>query len=851
MSTTIVVGSARAIFTISLLAAAAEEVRVGWITQDGTALAGRDYEANSGTVTFLPGEVSKQIEVFVHGRTIDTEDRMFYVSLTPPVNAVLADNLGACIIRVDTTGSEPVVTVIIPKGEKGEQGDDAYQVALSDGFVGTKTEWLASLRPSAAEIAPLVAPLINAGSMSVVASGTESLTPRDMDTVAGFAGRIAYMGRTKKAIAAALTAGVNVIPIASFAGEAVDPLDATGFNVVAFRAGKIESLAWEYLPGSAEIRITNGQAGDVPIAVQQDIGVGDLSKTSVTVGAQTNQLTTWIAGILSAQAAAAATDTAMAATIDKQALAGSNVVVPEQFVPQGTTVTDWAPYIRLALATGSKVQGKPGKQYPIGSRIDLPSNCDVDFKTNGSSILMLTGAGFFDRADRAQMFGAQSLGFLASGVVNVTVKARIFMQANAAVRTCSAIAVRSVVNPQLDIYATDFKEAYLPIVAVDSITGGHIKARVENCNPNGTIWTVQEGIQVTAVGIDSSRVSNLNSTAYTFDVHVKNVLLGPDARAKYTEQTDALNIQTTGYSGARGSVYADSVGEACDIFGDNCIIDVVAVKVWNYAVKFVHGASYNLIHLTAQGTGGDAVVFGGSNNTDAKDCFSNRVYGTVRDVGGVANAHFDAKNRSVVATDGSSATFRPRRNYVELSVDGGGPRMTHLAYIDSGQENTFVVDGSGFSVQAGVITATAGAGNQIRRTRPTSLRYAMSETQALASGALIPFSDSIFDALGEFDTGNRRFVCRCAGRYRVKAQIRAAAVPASGYLGLITKVGANERARHAFYNTNSAGTSEGFVQVESIEQLAAGDIVTVSLLSSAALSITSGVSFSYLEITQL
>ncbi len=371
MSTTIVVGSARAIFTVSLLSAATEEVRVGWITQDGTALAGRDYEANSGTVTFAAGETSKQIEIFVNGRTIDTEDRMFYVSLTPPVNAVLADDVGACIIHVDTTGSEPVLTVIIPKGEKGVQGDSAYQIALNNGFVGTQTEWLASLRPSPADIAPLVAPLISAGAMSVVASGTEGLTPRDMDTVAGFAGRIAYMSKTKKAIAAVLAAGVNVIPLASFAGDAVDPLDATGFNVVAFRAGKIESLAWEYLPGSAEIRIVNGQAGDVPIAVQQDIGVGDLSKTAVTVDGATRQLTNWLKEFAVIRAEVSAADALISADVAKLRK-GATACSPDQFGAVGDGVADDTQAVKDALATGLMVFGLPGKKYGVTGMITLP-----------------------------------------------------------------------------------------------------------------------------------------------------------------------------------------------------------------------------------------------------------------------------------------------------------------------------------------------------------------------------------------------------------------------------------------------------------------------------------------------
>lgn len=300
MPTNTVVGSARAIFTISLVAAATEEVRVDWTTKDGTAIAGRDYEANSGTVVFAPGETSKTVEVFVNGRTVETEDRVFYVMLAPPVNALLADEIGACIIHVDTTGTTPVVTVIIPRGEKGLTGDSAYQIALNNGFVGTQPEWLASLRPSPEELAPLVAPLINAGAMSVTAEATAALP--DTSTIAGFAGRIAYLPTTKKAIAPPLTAGTNVLPMASFVGDTVSPDNFTGFGIVIKRGTALVVLPWQYLPTSNEVKIDSAVAGDVPIALERAIGGGNIALAKVQVGASQKTLLAWLESFIASDA---------------------------------------------------------------------------------------------------------------------------------------------------------------------------------------------------------------------------------------------------------------------------------------------------------------------------------------------------------------------------------------------------------------------------------------------------------------------------------------------------------------------------------------------------------------------
>lgn len=293
----LVLGSARAQFTITLSAAASEPVSVDWFTTDGTALAGRDYEANSGTVVFAPGEVTKTVEVFVHGRTVETEDRVFYVRMLPPVNAILADEVGACVIRVDTTGSQPVMTVVIPKGEKGERGYSAYEIALQNGFVGTEAEWLESLKPDPAEVAEEVAPLLVADNMPVTAKGTENMMPKDTDTLGAFAGRIPYMPQGRKAIAPALLAGVNVVPISAFVGDAINPLAYTGFNVTVRRGAGLYNCDWEFLPDSNEIKITGAQAGDIPIAVNLAIGSGDAAKALFEYDGIRKTLAGWIGSI--------------------------------------------------------------------------------------------------------------------------------------------------------------------------------------------------------------------------------------------------------------------------------------------------------------------------------------------------------------------------------------------------------------------------------------------------------------------------------------------------------------------------------------------------------------------------
>ncbi len=88
-------------FSVSLSNASTSTVTVDFGTQDDTAQAGTDYEVTSGTVTFAPGEVSKLVTVPVNGDTANEPDETFNVTLSNPVNAVIAIGTGVGTILND------------------------------------------------------------------------------------------------------------------------------------------------------------------------------------------------------------------------------------------------------------------------------------------------------------------------------------------------------------------------------------------------------------------------------------------------------------------------------------------------------------------------------------------------------------------------------------------------------------------------------------------------------------------------------------------------------------------------------------------------------------------------------
>jgi hypothetical protein len=85
------------VFTVSLSGSSTSAVSVNYATANGSAVAGVDYASTSGTLNFAAGETSKTITVRIYGDLPET--RTFYVRLSNPVNATIADGEGAGTIE--------------------------------------------------------------------------------------------------------------------------------------------------------------------------------------------------------------------------------------------------------------------------------------------------------------------------------------------------------------------------------------------------------------------------------------------------------------------------------------------------------------------------------------------------------------------------------------------------------------------------------------------------------------------------------------------------------------------------------------------------------------------------------
>ena len=89
-------------FTVSLAQpAGGDGVSVDYATADGTAIAGQDYVASAGTLTFAEGETSATISIDVIGNEEPEPDKVFYVDLADAVGAVIANGRGTGTILND------------------------------------------------------------------------------------------------------------------------------------------------------------------------------------------------------------------------------------------------------------------------------------------------------------------------------------------------------------------------------------------------------------------------------------------------------------------------------------------------------------------------------------------------------------------------------------------------------------------------------------------------------------------------------------------------------------------------------------------------------------------------------
>lgn len=119
-------------FTLSLSGSSTRPVTVKYTTADGTAASLDDYTAvPPTTVTFAPGEISKNVGVAIRGDRTFEPDETFLITLMDPTNATLAIAQGkGTIVNDDTLPAVSIADATVVEGSSGT-AFAAFAVTLS------------------------------------------------------------------------------------------------------------------------------------------------------------------------------------------------------------------------------------------------------------------------------------------------------------------------------------------------------------------------------------------------------------------------------------------------------------------------------------------------------------------------------------------------------------------------------------------------------------------------------------------------------------------------------------------------------------------------------------------------
>lgn len=116
-------------FTVTLSAASEQTVAVSYATSDGTAVAGSDYVAATGTLTFAPGVTSQTFSVTVNGDATSEPTETFNVTLSSPVNATVGTATATGTIVDDD--SAPVLTIGNVSQAEGNSGSTIFSFPVN------------------------------------------------------------------------------------------------------------------------------------------------------------------------------------------------------------------------------------------------------------------------------------------------------------------------------------------------------------------------------------------------------------------------------------------------------------------------------------------------------------------------------------------------------------------------------------------------------------------------------------------------------------------------------------------------------------------------------------------------
>ena len=265
-----------------------ETATVDWATADGTAMAGQDYTAANGSLTFAPGETTKTVSVVVLDDEVEDSGETFTVQLSNVSGVTLANATATGTIHNDDTGSEadlPSVTIQADASYVRE-GSDAVFTLSRTGDASVALTVSVTVSESGAMLAgePPAAVTFEAGASTAalgVATEDDEAVEEPSAVTAALAAGDGYALAADAGSATVTAEDDDDAPVVTTAspivapenGTAVATLAATDEDTVA------ESLAWSLAGGVDADEFTLTEGGVLAFEAAKDYEAPDDADT--------------------------------------------------------------------------------------------------------------------------------------------------------------------------------------------------------------------------------------------------------------------------------------------------------------------------------------------------------------------------------------------------------------------------------------------------------------------------------------------------------------------------------------------------------------------------------------------
>lgn len=109
-------------------------ITVNYTTSNGTATAGQDYTAQSGTFTFLNGEVVKSFDIPINNDALDENDETVIITLSNPPPGVFITPNTTAVLTITDNDNPPTISITDVTHEESNVGNTqfSFRVSLSE-----------------------------------------------------------------------------------------------------------------------------------------------------------------------------------------------------------------------------------------------------------------------------------------------------------------------------------------------------------------------------------------------------------------------------------------------------------------------------------------------------------------------------------------------------------------------------------------------------------------------------------------------------------------------------------------------------------------------------------------------